>query len=90
MFSLISTIISVVLYGIGMAADLGTILQNVYSLLVLVPTIAVATRRLHDTNRSGWWQLIALTLIGLMPLLIWAVQDSDAWSNRFGANPKGE
>jgi uncharacterized membrane protein YhaH (DUF805 family) len=57
---------------------------------VFLPTIAVATRRLHDTNRSGWWQLIGLTIVGLIPLLIWTVQDSDAGPNRYGPNPKGE
>ena len=35
------------------------------------PSIAAASRRLHDINKSGWWQLIALTIIGLIPLIIW-------------------
>lgn len=41
------------------------ILQTIYSLAVLLPTIAVSVRRLHDTNRSGWWVLIAF-LPGLL------------------------
>lgn len=90
MFALINFIISIVLYGIGMAIGIGQALEGIYSLAVLVPSIAVATRRLHDTNRSGWWQLIALTVIGIIPLIIFYAQDSDAGSNQFGANPKGE
>jgi uncharacterized membrane protein YhaH (DUF805 family) len=60
-----------------------------YSLAVLVPSIAVAVRRLHDTGRSGWWLLIAFVpLIGGLVLLVFYVQDSQPGSNPFGANPK--
>jgi uncharacterized membrane protein YhaH (DUF805 family) len=90
MFALINFIISIVLYGIGVAIGIGQTLEGLYSLAVLVPSIAVATRRLHDTNRSGWWQLIALTIIGLIPLIIFYVQDSDAGENQYGPNPKSE
>jgi uncharacterized membrane protein YhaH (DUF805 family) len=50
-------------------------------------SIAVATRRLHDVNRSGWWQLIAITLIGLIPLIYWLAQPAETTENRFGKNP---
>jgi uncharacterized membrane protein YhaH (DUF805 family) len=90
MYTLINTIISVVLAIVDMAVGLGGILQGIYGLMVLLPGIAVATRRLHDTNHSGWWQLIALTVIGIIPLFIWSVQDSDPGDNRYGPNPKGE
>jgi len=90
MFALINFVISIVLYGIGMAIGVGQALEGIYSLAVLVPSIAVATRRLHDTNRSGWWQLIALTVIGIIPLIIFYAQDSDPGPNQYGANPKGE
>ncbi len=61
----------------------------IYSLAVLVPCIAVVTRRLHDTNRSGWWQLIALIpFIGVIVLIVFLAQDSKEGDNQFGPNPK--
>lgn len=60
----------------------------VYSLVLLVPSISLATRRLHDTGRSGWWQLIVLIpLIGAIVLLVFYVQDSHD-DNDYGRNPK--
>ena len=65
-------------------------LGGLYSLAVLIPSLAVAARRLHDTDRSGWWQLIALIpLIGVIILLVFVCSDSKPGENRFGANPKG-
>ncbi len=61
-----------------------------FSLAILVPNLAVAARRLHDTGRSGWWQLIALTVIGIIPLIIWLARDSDPGENSHGPNPKQE
>ena len=64
------------------------VLGTVYGLAVLVPGIAVSIRRLHDTDRSGWWLLLALVpVVGLV--LIWfMVEDSNAGTNRYGQNPK--
>lgn len=59
------------------------------TLALLIPSIAVTIRRLHDTGRSGWWLLIALIpLIGAIVLLVFATQDSEAGTNSFGPNPK--
>ena len=65
-------------------------LGGLYSLAVLIPSLAVAARRLHDTDRSGWWQLIGfIPLIGWIILLVVLCGDSKSGENRFGANPKG-
>lgn len=53
-------------------------------LALVVPHIAVATRRLHDVNRSGWWQLLAFTIIGVIPLLYWLIIRGTDGPNRFG------
>ena len=53
------------------------VLSGIFSLATLIPSIAAAARRLHDTNRSGWWQLILLLpFIGLIILIIFLAQDS--------------
>ena len=51
-------------------------LSVLFSLATLIPYIAVGTRRLHDVDRSGWWQLIALIpLIGWIIVIIWLAQE---------------
>ena len=60
-----------------------------YGLVVLIPSIAVTTRRLHDTDRTSWWLLISLLPpIGVVFLFIFMVMDSTPGQNRYGANPK--
>src|SRR5215204_5898732 len=57
---------------------------------VLIPTLAVTVRRLHDIDRSGWWILIGLVpLIGVIVLLVFALLDGTPGDNRYGPNPKG-
>jgi uncharacterized membrane protein YhaH (DUF805 family) len=63
--------------------------SGLYSLAVLVPSIAVVVRRLHDTDRNGWWALIALVpFVGPIVLLVFLVLDGTAGPNRFGPSPK--
>ncbi|MEC9492142.1 DUF805 domain-containing protein [Flexistipes sp.] len=65
------------------------LLSTIYFFAVLLPGIAVSVRRLHDTNRRGWWILLSLIpIIGAIVLLIFMVQDSTPGENRFGSNPK--
>lgn len=61
------------------------LLGNLWSLALLVPSLAAGTRRLHDTGRSGWWQLIGLTIIGLIPLIIWLAAEGKPIANQYGA-----
>lgn len=74
----------------GIAPEIDqSILANLYTLVVLIPSIAVSVRRLHDTGRSGWWLLIGLVpLIGAIVLLVFMVQDSKLGQNQYGPNPK--
>lgn len=65
------------------------VLSGIYGLAVLIPTIAVSVRRLHDTERSGWWLLISLIpLIGTIVIIVFMVLDSKPGENQYGANPK--
>jgi len=64
-------------------------LGTVYGLAVLLPGIGVSIRRLHDTNRSGWWLLLALVpLVGGLVLIWFLAQDSEPAANPYGTNPK--
>jgi uncharacterized membrane protein YhaH (DUF805 family) len=59
-----------------------------FNVAVLLPSIAAAARRLHDTNRSGWWQLIALIpVLGTIVLIVFLALAGDAEDNAHGAPP---
>ena len=88
MFMLINWVISMVLNIIGGLIHF-TLLGSIYSLAVLVPTLGVGVRRLHDMGKSGWWYLIALVpIVGAIYLIYLWCQDSQAEANEWGANPK--
>jgi uncharacterized membrane protein YhaH (DUF805 family) len=81
-----------ILINLGIAVLLGIVdallgakgfISNAYSLAMFVPSIAAAIRRMHDTNRSGWWILLPIVNI------VFLAQDSQPGDNRFGPNPKG-
>ncbi|HEX4197417.1 MAG TPA: DUF805 domain-containing protein [Caulobacteraceae bacterium] len=52
-----------------------------------LPTLTNIVRRLHDTNRSGWWYFIAFTIVGLIPLIIWLCARGTIGENQYGADP---
>ena len=92
-FTLFNFVISLVLGFIdgwlGLGSEFIGLLGGLYSLGIIIPSIAVSVRRLHDTGRSGWWLLIGLIpLIGAIVLIVFFVQDSQAGSNEYGPNPK--
>lgn len=62
----------------------GAIASIVFSLAIALPNIGLTARRLHDVNRSGWWQLIAFTIIGIPVLLYWLIKKGTDGPNRFG------
>ncbi|MGR5206867.1 MULTISPECIES: DUF805 domain-containing protein [Vibrio] len=60
-----------------------------YALFILIPSLAVTVRRLHDTDRTGWWVFIAIIpIIGFLVMLYFLVQDSEEGTNQYGDNPK--
>ena len=73
-----------------LGAKLGNTLLTLVSLAILLPTLGVSVRRLHDVGRGGWWILLELTVIGTILLIFWWAQDSQAGDNEFGPNPKVE
>ena len=63
------------------ASMIGDTIAALASLALLLPALAVGTRRLHDIGKSGWWQLLGLTGIGLLVLIYWWVQPTIEGSN---------
>lgn len=67
----------------------GGIVGLIWILTTIVPALAALIRRLHDTNRSGWWALIGLVPVaGAIVLLVFTVEDSNKGVNKYGASPK--
>ncbi|MGY3915354.1 DUF805 domain-containing protein [Aeromonas australiensis] len=65
------------------------LISAIYSLAVLLPSLAVAARRLHDTDRSAWWLLLGLIpVIGTLVLIYFMVCNGQQGPNRFGDDPK--
>jgi uncharacterized membrane protein YhaH (DUF805 family) len=96
MFILFNTLISCVLVVMDILT--GTAVKSVglgalgglYALAIIIPSFAIAVRRLHDIGRSGWWVLIPLIpLIGGIVFLVFALTDGTPGDNRYGPNPKG-
>ncbi|NIT60881.1 MAG: DUF805 domain-containing protein [Aliifodinibius sp.] len=100
MFTLVNFLITMALQvltfmvaGMNPESTLGLFLSGIlglYGLAVFIPSLAVGVRRLHDTGRSGWWLLISLVpVVGIIVLIVFLVQDSQAGTNQYGENPKG-
>jgi uncharacterized membrane protein YhaH (DUF805 family) len=58
--------------------------EILFSLATFIPGLAVTVRRLHDVDKSGWWILIALTIVGIIPLTYWFCIPGTPSNNRFG------
>jgi len=59
-------------------------LSSLVNLAVFIPVISAGSRRLHDIGKSGWWQLIMLTVIGIIPLIIWWARKGIQEENEYG------
>jgi uncharacterized membrane protein YhaH (DUF805 family) len=75
------------LFDVGIGVR-GAPLSGLFCLVTLVPNIAIYVRRLHDTDRSGWWLLLFFVpLIGAIVLIVWLCTKGSHGYNRFGADP---
>ena len=91
LFNLIATIILAVIDNVigtfNAQAGIG-VLGTIYALGVLLPSLAVTARRLHDTGRSGWWMLIAfIPILGFIVLIVFMIQKGNPGSNQYGEYP---
>ena len=94
LWALCYTVVYFILIGIDISA--GTfnseisfgVISGIFGLLTIIPCLAVAVRRLHDTNRVGWWVLIMLIpLVGSIWLLVLFCLKGSEGENRFGGDP---
>ncbi len=89
MFVLVNFIIGVVLGILGRIAGVFYVISYLYELAILLPSLAVGVRRLHDTGRTGWWLLIGLIpLVGWIVLLVFYCTAGDSGANKYGPDPK--
>ena len=82
----------IVIFALGFLSDLvgffsGLVLLVPFQIFVLIASTALAVRRLHEINKSGWWLLIYLTIVGILLLFYWACSKGDADENVFGPDP---
>ena len=79
---IITTIIDIMILGYSIESY-GPV-NIIFSVVLILPGIAVTARRLHDVNRSGWWQLIELTIIGILLILVWNITEGEKKKNIYG------
>ena len=89
-FVLFNFIVSFVLSFLGNYVGFFSILGTIWSLAVLLPSLAVCVRRLHDIGKAWTWILLGLIpVVGQIILIVFFCQDSQPGENQFGPNPKG-
>ncbi|AXK80031.1 DUF805 domain-containing protein [Pseudolabrys taiwanensis] len=81
--SIVANILDVAIFPFSDVSPLNAIV----SVALFLPSLAVSVRRLHDIDRTGWWVLISLTVIGVVLLLIWNCLRGTIGANRFGPDP---
>lgn len=89
MFTLFNILIMLGLELMDAVLGIGPVFSGIYGLAVLIPSLAVAVRRLHDIDKSGWWLLVVvIPLLGALFLLYWFCIDGEYRTNTYGPNPK--
>ena len=87
---LVSMIISIIEIATGMvdieSAEMG-ILSIIFALLLFVPSLSVTARRLQDRGWSGWWQLLYLTIVGILVIIVLNILPAKEDENKWGRNP---
>ena len=88
-WTLFTAIAYIVAYIIDSVVDPDTqVVTGLFALATIIPSIAIAVRRLHDLDRTGWWFLLGfIPLIGAIILLIWYATKGTDGPNRFGPDP---
>jgi len=89
LFTVLVSIAATIIDLVVLSSDT-SVLSTIWSLATFLPSLAIGVRRLHDTDRSGWWWLIAfIPLIGIIVLIVFWCFEGTRGSNRFGPDPLG-
>ena len=87
---LVSIIISIIEIATGMvdieSSEMG-ILSWIFTLLLFIPSLSVTARRLQDRGWSGWWQLLYLTIVGILIIVVLNILPAKEDENKWGRNP---
>jgi uncharacterized membrane protein YhaH (DUF805 family) len=85
LFAVIGSLVAGIIDTQVLGYDLGqSPITSIFDLVTFLPSLGISIRRLHDIDRTGWWVLIALTVIGAFLLIYWACKKGTPGSNRFG------
>ncbi|GMA23393.1 membrane protein [Luteimicrobium album] len=88
-FALAAAVVFIILAALGQASSIFMVLYGLVGLALIVPGLAVAVRRLHDTDKSGWFVLLGLIpLVGEIILIVFYATAGSDGPNRFGPSPK--
>lgn len=87
-FMLFCVILGIIAEVIDTVLGTKPLVNSLLNLALLVPSLAVGARRLHDVGRSGWWQLLTLTVIGILVLIWWWAIETKQQNNEYGAPAK--
>lgn len=87
LFGVLGVIIAMIIDSmiLGYSAEEDGPIYLIFNILILIPSLAVGARRLHDIGRSGWWQLIYFTIIGIILLIVWFATIGSSKKNVHGA-----
>ncbi|MBN2751587.1 MAG: DUF805 domain-containing protein [Rhodospirillaceae bacterium] len=87
LFCFVGSVVAVI-FDVAAFPVTGGVFGGLFSLVVVVPSWAVGARRLHDIDKSGWWQLLWLIpLIGPIILIVWFIRPGDHGPNDYGPDP---
>jgi uncharacterized membrane protein YhaH (DUF805 family) len=82
--SIVLTVFLIVFQDAGFLQWLGVMIFMIVALALILPSIAVSVRRLHDRDLSGWWYLLGFVPLGSIVLFVWYVLPGTPGPNRFG------
>lgn len=89
MFALFNFIVALILSSIDYVLGATSIIYSIYILAIMIPSIAVLVRRLHDIGKSGWWYFIVfIPIVGAIWMVILLCKEGQSGENTYGVSPK--